>query len=256
MSNKPEKEKTYRAPALVKGLEILELLGREALPLNLSSISERLSRSRGEIFRMVRALEDTGYILKSMQGDGYEISSKMFHLGLAHPPTVTLMEAALPLMREFSLANVQSCHLAIATGGEITVITRIQSGGPVSFSVRVGHRQLISKSTSGSILYAWQSPDVQKEWQKLIKKADRNFDKSAFIEIAKDCREQGYLCRDSRFIAGVVDVSAPILRGGIAIAALTSPILKRLDERNEHGVPVDQLVETAKLISSKVSPIV
>ena len=39
----------YRAPALEKGLDVIELLAAEKLPLNLAAISERLGRSSGEL---------------------------------------------------------------------------------------------------------------------------------------------------------------------------------------------------------------
>jgi hypothetical protein len=46
----------YRAPALEKGLDVIELLAAEKSPLNLSAISQRLGRSSGELFRMLMVL--------------------------------------------------------------------------------------------------------------------------------------------------------------------------------------------------------
>lgn len=50
----------YRAPALDKGLDILELLASSAAPMSINAISEGVSRSRGEIFRMLLVLEERG----------------------------------------------------------------------------------------------------------------------------------------------------------------------------------------------------
>ena len=47
----------YQAPALKKGLEILELLAAATAPLNMSDISTALGRSVSEIFRMLQVLE-------------------------------------------------------------------------------------------------------------------------------------------------------------------------------------------------------
>src|SRR6478672_2460832 len=52
----------YRAPALEKGLDVIELLAAEKSPLNLSAISQRLGRSSGELFRMLQVLEFKGFI--------------------------------------------------------------------------------------------------------------------------------------------------------------------------------------------------
>ena len=53
MANKAEEEggeadSRYRAPALEKGLDILELLAAESVPMTLTRIVNRLGRSHGE----------------------------------------------------------------------------------------------------------------------------------------------------------------------------------------------------------------
>src|SRR3546814_1951398 len=53
---------TYSAPALEKGLEIIELLAAERRPMSTRAIAERLGRSKGEIFRVVFVLVERGYL--------------------------------------------------------------------------------------------------------------------------------------------------------------------------------------------------
>ena len=52
----------YRAPALDKGLDILELLATSSSPMTLTAIVNQLGRSHGELFRMVQVLEFRGFI--------------------------------------------------------------------------------------------------------------------------------------------------------------------------------------------------
>src|SRR4051794_36894767 len=70
----------YRAPALEKGLDVLELLAAEEQPLTLSTISERLGRSAGELFRMLQVLEFKGFITLVPNGAGYVLTNKLFAL--------------------------------------------------------------------------------------------------------------------------------------------------------------------------------
>ena len=65
----------YRAPALEKGLDVIELLAAEKVPLNLSAISQRLGRSSGELFRMLQVLEFKGFITGSENGTGYVLTN-------------------------------------------------------------------------------------------------------------------------------------------------------------------------------------
>ena len=47
------RKKVYSAPALEKGLDLLELLSSEVDGLNITEITTRLDRSGGELFRML-----------------------------------------------------------------------------------------------------------------------------------------------------------------------------------------------------------
>src|SRR5215472_10472639 len=53
---------SYAAPALEKGLDILELLGRQRDGLTKSQLARSLDRSASEIFRMLVCLEQRGYV--------------------------------------------------------------------------------------------------------------------------------------------------------------------------------------------------
>lgn len=152
----------YKAPALEKGLDILELLASTAEPMTTSQIAAKLGRSVSELFRMVLALEYRGYIVPSDDGrDGYILSNKLFTLGIARAPTKTLLEEALPVMSALSREIGQSCHLAVISGDQIVVVGRIESPGDLGFSVRVGYRRPMVKAASGRILFGFQAEDTQ-----------------------------------------------------------------------------------------------
>ncbi|MEM9965701.1 MAG: helix-turn-helix domain-containing protein, partial [Asticcacaulis sp.] len=103
----------YRAPALEKGLDVLELLAANKRPMTLSQISTRLDRSVSELFRMVQVLEHRGYVAPSAKGDGLELTNKLFSLGMSRGPSQNLLASALPLMQALSEQVRQSVHLAI-----------------------------------------------------------------------------------------------------------------------------------------------
>src|SRR6187402_695079 len=126
----------YRAPALEKGLDVLELLAAAKSPMTLSQISTRLERSVSELFRMVQVLESRGYVALSGRGDGFELTNKLFSLGLSRGPSQNLLASALPLMQALSEQTRQACHLAIASDDRMVVIARIEAPGDVGFSVR------------------------------------------------------------------------------------------------------------------------
>jgi DNA-binding IclR family transcriptional regulator len=76
----------YRAPALEKGLAVLELLAHARAPMSLNAISRGLNRSVSELFRMIQVLEFHGYLEVSSSGEGYVLSNKLFALGMTRAP--------------------------------------------------------------------------------------------------------------------------------------------------------------------------
>jgi DNA-binding IclR family transcriptional regulator len=213
----------YRAPALEKGLDVIELLAAEKSPLNLSAISQRLGRSSGELFRMLQVLEFKGFIITSESGAGYVLTNKLFALAMAQAPVRTLVETALPIMRKLTFEIGQSCHIAVASEDQIVVITRIERPGDLGFSVRIGYRREIARATSGLLLFAYQTDDVRRSWLKRCRLKGEAAD--SFVERANAVRERGHYEAASDFVRGIVDLSAPILRGESAVAALTCPFV-------------------------------
>ena len=107
------KTRRYRAPALEKGLEILEFLAPRTRAMKLSEISAGLERSKSEIFRMMQVLEQRHYLARPAGEEGYVLTNRLFLLGMEHPPVKGLMETAMPVMHRLAEQILQPCHLAI-----------------------------------------------------------------------------------------------------------------------------------------------
>ena len=215
----------YRAPALEKGLDILQLLAGESHPIALSDIVKRLGRSTGELFRMIQVLEHRGFIEQEGNTGGYRLTGKLFALGLDQPQVKTLMEIALPVMRQLARNTGQSCHLAVHSNGRIVIVARMESSEQIGFSVRVGYSQAIPLTVSGVILYAFQPEVIRSQWERLWDPPLSKPDLAAFRMRASEARMRGFECAPSRFVEGITDISAPVLQGELAAAALTSPFV-------------------------------
>jgi DNA-binding IclR family transcriptional regulator len=240
----------YRAPALEKGLDVIELLAAEKSPLNLSAISQRLGRSSGELFRMLQVLEFKGFITTADNGSGYVLTNKLFALAMAQAPVRSLVETALPIMRKLSQDIGQSCHIAVASEDQIVVITRIERPGDLGFSVRIGYRREIARATSGLVLFAYQADEVRRTWLKRCRLKGEAAD--SFVERADVVRSRGHHEAASDFVRGIVDLSAPILRGETAVAALTCPFVHSNPLIMEMPQAVEHIRAAARQISAEI----
>jgi DNA-binding IclR family transcriptional regulator len=242
----------YRAPALEKGLDILELLASEERAVTLTGIVNRLGRSHGELFRMIQVLEFRGYIEQDAQEDGYRLTDRLFSLGMQQPRTRNLIEVALPVMRQLALAVGQSCHLALHTLGEMVVVARMESSEQLGFSVRVGYRRPLHQAASGAVLYAFQPDDIRRRWEELFDPPLGEKELAEFRAHADSIRDRQVELTPSKFVAGVTDISAPVMRGGSAAAALTVPYLKKLHEVVSRRDTAELVREAADRISRQL----
>jgi DNA-binding IclR family transcriptional regulator len=239
----------YRAPALEKGLDVLELLMTSARPLTMTEICQQLHRSQGEMFRMVQVLIARGYLEPDPAGDGYVLTDRMFSMAMRQPPVLGLVEAALPVMRKLAMAIGQSCHLALHSRGEIVVVARVESDEQIGFSVRVGHRRSMIGSVSGAVLFGFQPDDVRVRWLAMLPTLDPPA-RAAFVDAADRARADGMAQAVSGYTTGVTDVSAPVLRGDRAAAALTVPFIRYANLRCPLAEVSRHLVAAARTISS------
>lgn len=216
-------ERKYRAPALQKGLEILELLAPSPTPLLTADISAALGRSVSEIFRMIQVLEESGYITRS--GEGYRITNRLFALGMAQPPIRDLLSHAVPAMRRLAGHTRQSCHLAMISGTEMVVVANVEAPGLLGFAVRMGYRRPLIHSASGHVLMAFQSESDQAEILVATENAKLAFDRKALTKLLAKAKSAGFITMPSPMLTAITDVSVPIVQNGAALAALTMPFV-------------------------------
>lgn len=216
----------YRAPALDKGLDILELLAHAHAPLTMTAIATAIGYSKGEIFRMLQVLEERGYLAREDDA-GYVLTNRLFRLGMERPRVKSLVEAALPVMHRLAGEVLQPCHLAVASGDQTVVIARIEPPGDIGFVVRVGHRSPLALSTSGAVLFAFQSDATRADWLAQMDAAGTLTRRNRLVSRADAIRAQGYAMLPSGDVDAVTDLSAPILRHGAAAGALTIPYVER-----------------------------
>jgi len=246
------KTRRYRAPALEKGLEILELLAPRTRAMKLADIAAGLGRSKSEIFRMLQVLEQRQYLARPAGEEGYVLSNRLFLLGMEHPPVKGLLEAAMPGMHRLAERILQPCHLAIPSEELIVVIARVESPADVGFVVRVGHRRPIPHSTSGLVLLAFQPEETRARWLETLARKHVRYERKGLAGCLRGIAARGYACIPSKVVAGVTDLSAPILQRGAAIAALTVPFAARRGARGEPGSSIEHLRRAAGGISQEL----
>lgn len=237
MSQNPEIERgPYSAPALEKGLDVLELLAEVGEPLSMRAIAERLDRSKSEIFRMVYVLQRRGYLVREAGTDRLALSRRLFDLGMRTPGGRRLTSVVLPLMERFSEETGQAAHLVVLSRAQTVVLATTPGHNDASIAIRLGYGRPALDANSGLLILAFQ-PEERR--YSLMREAGPEAIEqlAAPITIGEmaGIRERGYQIAQSRDILAVTDIICPVLGAeGHAEAAVTVPCLQRRNIIADH----------------------
>jgi DNA-binding IclR family transcriptional regulator len=219
----------YRAPALDKGLDILELLAATEEGLSQAEIAKALDRTPNEIYRMLDRLARRRYVTRT-SADRYELTLKLFALVHQHAPIRRLVPLAMPELRAFARDAQQACHLAIYDRGNVVVIAQVDSPGYWGFAIRTGSHVGLFNTGSGHVLLAFANERERALMMEEHVLMPHETVPPDIEDRLAQVRDQGYELMKSQQTAVVLNLSVPIFgpnRG--VVAALTCPYLERAD---------------------------
>ncbi|MDE0591541.1 IclR family transcriptional regulator [Halocynthiibacter sp. C4] len=226
----------YNAPALSKGLDILELLASRNTGMKKSEIAKALDRSVSEIFRMLAVLEDRQYVSLDETSETYSLTPRLFEIAHRHPPIRRLTAVAGEVMENLAEELNQSLHLAILHGSDILVIAQTDPPGNNITAVRLGARVPIIMTASG-VMLTYKMPAKKRD--EIVARIDdrpahvmEQFDKNIVEALETD-----FCYSPSAVMQGVVNLSAPIFSyNGDVVAALTIPYIHRLNSTTDADI--------------------
>ncbi len=223
---------SYSAPALEKGLDILEQLAHGGQGQSLLQLASSLGRSASEIYRMLEVLVDRGYLKR--RNSGFTLTLKLFELGMQSLPMRDLSQIAAVQMHEVAQRTRQSLHLSMHQDQRLIVVACVHTPEPLGFSVRLGsHFPFRPDRTSARVLTAFQPPEIA-AW--MIEEMQRNSAPEKLnlrsLKLKLDAiRRRGYEQSKSDTVPGITDMAFPIfdnVHPG-AVASLNMPYLKQRD---------------------------
>lgn len=249
---KKQSERSYAAPALSRGLRILEFLSKSEEACSQMRIARALGHTHAEIFRLLSVLEQEGYIVRVASGE-YSASLKLFQIGSRIDAAKKLIQVARGPMRRFCAEYGQECHLSRLQDGRLIVLAQQTSEQPFTLRVRVGSDHDPRKNVSGRLLLA-QLDIAERDWH--LRRAHESFPgphpslKSLERQFTA-IREEGFSASEDESIIGVSD-TAVLVGGGYTtscMAALASSTLNGQSTSKRKQSLVGSLMETAEAIS-------
>lgn len=239
----------YSAPALEKGLDIIELLAHEERGLSQSDIARAMGRTVGEIFRMLVVLTERGYLVQDPETDRYSLTTKLFEVAHQTPLIKRLTALAGPLMRKLTHEINQSAHLGIISDEAVLIVGQVDPPGNHVMSIRLGARIDPWRASSGRVILAFVEEERLAELFSRVPLPAGKTEADLRAELAQ-IRERGHEITDSFTARGIVNIAAPIFdHTGQTIAALTVPHLERFDDPVSFQDCARHVIDTANALS-------
>lgn len=227
---KTDSSEKYRAPALDKGLDILELLSTQPAGMTRAEIVKALQRGPSEIYRMLERLVVRGYVRRSIEGDRFALTTKLFQMGSMHPPIRRLVTQAQPQMDLFAHETGQSVHLVIPELGQSYVVAQASSRSAWEFRLRLGAELDLFDTGSGQALLSFMTPEQLSHTMSMRSGTSHSINERLADELAQ-IRIDGHRIRPSQQLVGVTDITVPIVGPiGIVAGVLTCPFLPKVTE--------------------------
>ena len=219
----------YRAPALDRGIDVLECLADRGIPMTQAQIARALGRRSAELFRTLATLERRRYVDRDATSGAYRLTLRLFELGHAHSPYDALLRAADRAMHDLAEQLGAGCHLSALVGRRLVVLSQAESPARVRVSVAVGSTVAPAGSASGRLLLAQLEPDDLS-----VHLADEAEDVPGQLDVASLperlalIRSRGYEDAHAESMEGISDLSVLIGRSGSRTrAALAVTTLSR-----------------------------
>ncbi|HKQ25985.1 MAG TPA: IclR family transcriptional regulator [Burkholderiales bacterium] len=244
-------EARYSAPALEKGLDVLELLAAEPHGLNQQEIARRLKRTANELFRMLDVLVRRGYLMRQTDS-GYALTLRLFELAHRHPGVDRLLDCAMPHMQVLASQTGQSNHLCVHHDARLVVLAQAEPPEPMTCSVRQGaHFAFHDDRVSARVITAFQTGEQHDQYLSEVLGSPRAAParKRALVARLDAIRRRGYDEGPSDTINGVVDICFPLFDRFGVIAALNIVYLKQRDSRVTIPAAKERLRHAAQGIS-------
>lgn len=217
----------YTAPALEKGLDIIDVLSSAESGLTQVEIARTLNRSVSEIYRMLVVLRRRGLVAPEEGGERYFLTTKLFEMANRTPIVARLTAAAGPVMTRLANSIDESVHLTVLSEESVLVIGQIDNPGYNIMSVRLGARVEAWRTSSGRVLLANQPAAWLTDFLAAYPHPDGVPAARLRRELA-ETRARRYEQMPSYVVKGVTNISAPVIGyDGAAAAALTIPYVDR-----------------------------
>jgi IclR family transcriptional regulator, KDG regulon repressor len=248
------------SPAVVRALDILEVISQGNSGLNNAYLARRLRIPKSSASSILQVLQERGYLCRYVDSGRYELGFKVLTLGRKLLEHSVFRDLALPFMHDLVERADLTCHLAVLGQSEAVHLAKIVAHRYLKSdrTRSVGEGVPLHASSVGKALLAWrETPGLQASLlsMELRRSSPRTITTHGKLlaELSK-VRSQGYAIDDEECRIGWRCVGAPIFDqlGSARVAICLTGTLAELDDSRLSSIAL-AVKETAQRISRRLT---
>jgi DNA-binding IclR family transcriptional regulator len=209
-----------------RALQVLLLFDREHPEWSSSELAQALGLHRSIVYRILRSLEQRGFVTQTGHQGRYALGLKLVELGNVVLERMDLRQVARPVMTRLVEGTGESAFLTVLSGDEAVCIEKIDSRKAIRAMTSVGTHSPLHAGASGKALLAYLGPDRVQEVLAKGLHAVTPRTVTDPVQLRKDLekiRRQGWAYTVGELTPEVAAVSVPLLdSSGTNLGVLSS----------------------------------
>lgn len=142
----------YRVQSAFDALHLLEVLANAQSPLNATEISTMIGQHRNRVFRLLRTLEEAGYVIQDQSSRAYRPTLKLVGVGIAVSRNTGFESTILPVMERLQRSTDATVYLAQREGNHAIGIMSIERDKTRRLAIRPGWKWQLGRGAAGQAL--------------------------------------------------------------------------------------------------------
>jgi IclR family pca regulon transcriptional regulator len=248
----------YYVEALGRGLALLDCFIDQPGPHSLIELSRRAGLGMPTTLRLIRTLEEAGYVRQDPDTRRYRLSWKMLQLQDVTASILDYADVARPHLEDLAATLGEDTGMAVLDDSEVRHVMRVSSSRIISANVRPGSLYPPHATAMGKVLLAGLEPAVVREMA--ARRPFKRFTSTTvatldeLLEQLRTVAEQGFASSNEEWEPGLRSIAAPVhARDGRVVAAVCVIVVRpAITTRVLEREFLPALLRTARAISAEL----
>jgi len=233
-----KKNREYSAPAVDRALDILEFMAKHPRPYGTTELARCLKLPVNSVFRILKRLTEREYTVQDPISSGYQLSTRVFSLGMSLYTRFELRQRARPHMEWLCRETEETCQIQIPHGDQMLVIDTVSP--EVQFYLRVVPGSLVyyHPNAYGKAVLAFMGEDEVKQVvpSRLVGLTPNTIVlRTELLQQLERTRQTGLAYDNEEYTSGILCIGAPVfdVQGKVVAGLGVTCLLSTIDAANK-----------------------